>query len=326
MLRWCVIPLCGVSMLPTYIDRFRLPQFLKVDMRATIPQDVLVSIFQWTDRTMLQALSLASSHFLALADLFLYRRVTIRRPTSVDMFQSSISACGGYRARFVKHLVIAADLDWPSLSSIGLLLQRLGNLHTFIFLHPAVQNIAFRLPPPLPITLRRLQVPHLVLLDRLSGIGAITHLRVENASYYPTRSAKRSSLLLQNIQVLSSGCTLRSIIHFAPMVPNIDCWELYGDGLTLDELNSHRLVNAALASTRVRCLRFVRRSYACDRHFVAHLFDSIAQLRCVEFVFMSSDVGGRVYREDVNKVVSVRWFCMEGQWWQHDWEQDVVIT
>ena len=110
------------------------------------------------------------------------------------------------------------------------------------------------------------------------------------------------------------------------MVPNIDCWELYGDALTLDELNSHRLVNAALASTRVRCLRFVRRIYACDGHFVTRLFDSIAHLRCVEFVFMSSDVSGRVYREDISKVVSVRWFCKEGQWWQHDWEHDVVIT
>lgn len=296
-------------------------------MHASIPHDTLASIFQWANQSTLRALSLTSSQFLIIADPLLYQHVELRCPMLVDIFKNSIYARGGHRARFVKHLVIRAEFCWTTLilSSISLLLEKLGNLHSFIFSHPRVQNMSLRLPPPLPITLHKLQVSHLILLDRLC-VSAVTHLRIDDGSYYPSRSARRSSSLLQNLRVLSSGCTLRSIVRLAPMVPNIDCWELNGDGLALDELNSGRQVIKALASTRVRCLRFVRRSYACKQSFLNELFTSIAHLGCIEFAPRSTGHGIRVYRGAINKAISVQWVCKEGQWWQHDWEKDVVIA
>ncbi|KAG5223257.1 hypothetical protein IMY05_C1151002700 [Salix suchowensis] len=232
-------------------------------MHASIPHDTLASIFQWANQSTLRALSLTSSQFLIIADPLLYQHVELRCPMLVDIFKNSIYARGGHRARFVKHLS-AEHVTAP--------------------------------PTPLPITLHKLQVSHLILLDRLC-VSAVTHLRIDDGSYYPSRSARRSSSLLQNLRVLSSGCTLRSIVRLAPMVPNIDCWELNGDGLALDELNSGRQVIKALASTRVRCLRFVRRSYACKQSFLNELFTSIAHLGCIEFAPRSTGHGIRVYRE-----------------------------
>lgn len=292
-------------------------------MRASIPHDVLVSIFHWADRSTLRALSLASTECLTIADPLLYQRVELCRPIFVDRILYSICARGGYRACFVTHLVIIADTCWPALSSISVLLERLRNLHSFVFSHPAVRNISLRFPPPLPTTLRKLQVPHLVLLDRQSGVGTITHLRIGDTAYCPNRSARRSCSLFQNIEVLSSGCTLRSIVRFAPMMKNLDCWELNGDGLALDGVNSSRQVILAIASTRVRCLRFIRHSYACERSFLVDLFNSIPRLECIEFTHRSLGHGNRFYREAMSKAVSVKWLCEDGQWWQHDWQKDV---
>ncbi|KAF9488580.1 hypothetical protein BDN71DRAFT_1512936 [Pleurotus eryngii] len=298
-------------------------------MTRAIPVEILSIIFREANSDALMALLLTSRTFRAVAEPHLYAIVTLRHPRAVDVFQAAICGLGEYRAAYAKELSIVARQDWSpaSTTDISLLLCKLVYLKAFTFSHPAAHLLPFRLPPRIHAHLQDIEIPHLVLFDRLSNISSVKHLRISDNSYIPSRSAQRSIALLDNLKVLSSGLTTRSILHFATALPTVDCWELRGDALLLDELTKSTEIIAALASTKVRCLRFIRCSLVCNNDFAWNLFHMLPNLKCVEFSRgPGTRLGRRLYRDMPEyTLVPVLWiYKAAGEEWQHDWERDTV--
>lgn len=295
--------------------------------QCVIPADILSIIFQAVDYDALLVLMLASRAFRAIAERLLYTAVELHRSRALQDFRKTI-ALRKYRASFVNHLSVLAQNDWSPASTttaLSSLLDKLVNLKTFTFSHPAVHTLSFRLPPRILSPLKAIEVPHLLLFDRLSTAPSITHLRISDNSYIPSRSAQRSIALLENLSVLSCGLTTGSIIRFASALSRIDCWEFHGDALLLDQLTRSPAIMTALASTRVRCLRFIRRSFACNHDFAPNLFLMLRDVECVEFS-TGSGFGRRLYRDKSRHItVPVRWACQVGNEWQHNWERDAEI-
>ncbi|KAG9218461.1 hypothetical protein CCMSSC00406_0010040 [Pleurotus cornucopiae] len=299
-------------------------------MTGAIPVEILSIIFREANYDALMALLLTSRTFRAVAEPHLYAIVTLHHPRAVGVFQAAFCGLGEYRAAYVKELSIVARHDWPPASTAGIssLLCKLIFLKAFTFSHPAAHLLPFRLPPRIYAHLQDIEIPHLVLFDRLSNISSIRRLRISDNTYVPSRSAQRSIALLDNLQVLSSGLTTRSILRFATALPAVDCWELRGDALLLDELTQSTQIIAALTSTKVRCLRFIRRSFLCNRDFARNIFHMLPNLKCVEFSRgPGSRMGMRLYR-DTSKYTPVLVFWnyeAAGEEWQHDWERDADI-
>lgn len=270
-----------------------------------------MSIFQEADAQTWHTLIFVSTAFKCIAEPLLYRCVKLRSskqrlPCPVASFLNSMRHAGVHRRQYVQHLSIFVNDHSLFHDSLAFILQacpnilsfHLGDVNSFCF---EITRIASRLSPALQLAA----------------------LRVEGMTC-SRRELYWSKSLFKGVRSISTPFVERAIVRYAPLMPNITCWELRGDLQPLDKTNRPETV-AALLSTRIECLRFVRGSWACSEDFAHRLFAAIPSLQCIELCARNpSEVTcWRLYRGSGGKGVRVWWLCNPGEEWKTDWRHNV---
>ncbi|KAF7433829.1 hypothetical protein PC9H_005795 [Pleurotus ostreatus] len=282
-------------------------------MASLLPPELLTMIFRKVDTKTLHALLFSSATFNTIAEPILYEDVVLRPsnerlPCPIASFLGSLVTGGLYRRKHIKHLSIFADDHWGYHGHLAIVLRVLPNL------------LSFRLEDEKDV------FSFVVDTDRESGRlpgRALTSLRVGWASICPPVDFAWLRPLVNTIRTLSSPYTECAITKYAPILSNITCWELRGDSRSLDEIGRQPLL-AAVQSTRVRCIRFIRQSWACSVDLPTQLFNVLPTLQCIELYARDeiSDTCWCFYR-DGGPAVRVWWLCGPGEEWKTDWQSNV---
>lgn len=279
-------------------------------MASLLPPELLTMIFKEVDTKTLHALLFSSAAFNTVAEPILYEDVVLRPskerlPCPIASFLGGL-VTGLYRRKYVKHLSIFADDHWAYHGHLAIVLRDLPNL------------LSFRLEDE--------QNLFSFIVDTEWGRlprRALTSLRVGRASTCPPVNFAWLRPLLNTIRTLSSPYTEYAVTKYPLILSNITCWELRGDSQSLDDIGRRPLL-AAVQSTRVRCIRFIRQSWACSVDLLARLFHALPTLECIELCARDefSDTCWRFYR-DGGPAVRVWWLCDPGEEWKTDWQSNV---
>ncbi|KAJ8494653.1 hypothetical protein ONZ45_g13162 [Pleurotus djamor] len=188
---------------------------------SMICPELLLAIFKQVDAPTLRSLALVSRAFRNLSEPFLYADIDIHDALAFAIFRQAVNRYGGYRARYVMRFRLNAALvtskdERSPMSPKGLrtLLAKLINVVSFsLCLSPTCLMGSFRLPCLMFSCLKHIEVSSLALLEEASCLSSITHLRITNPRYVPSRAARRTISLLHSLQTLSYTSRLCSPVR-----------------------------------------------------------------------------------------------------------------
>lgn len=281
-------------------------------MAPRLAIELLISIFQEANAQTLHTLLFVSTIFHSIAEPLHYHHVVLRpsKQRSVCPVASLVGSLrreGVRRCQYVQHFSIFVDNHWRFHDSLAFILRACPNLlsvhleddNSFRF---EITRITSGLSPPLPLAALRVgQVP-----------GSPLEL-------------DWSRSWLKGVHALSAPFAERAIVRYASLMPNITCWELRGDLQPLDKISRPETV-AALRSTPIECLRFIRQSWACSEDFGHRLFAELPSLQCIELCTRDSseDTCWRLYRGCGSRTHRVWWSCNPGDEWKSDWQRNIT--